>query len=375
MKIVFTGGGSGGHFYPIIAVIEKCIELVERDKIFDAKFYYFAPSPYNRKLLFENGIKYQNIPSGKMHRYFTFRAPIEYLKTGVGIIKAILSLWSVYPDAIFSKGGYGSFPTLFAAKLLRIPVILHESDSVPGRANLWAGKFAQRVALSYPEAASYFKKEKIAFTGQPVRKEILQPASRGAFEYLGLSESIPVILVMGGSQGAGVINETILDALPELVSRYQIIHQTGTSNADEVEGTAAVILEKNPFRSRYKIFGYLNDLAVRMSAGAAALIISRAGSTIFEIAAWGIPSIIVPITESNGDHQRKNAFSYARAGAAIVIEEKNLTPHILVAEIKRIMENKALQEEMRRGATAFFKKGAAEKIARETIRIALTHEK
>jgi UDP-N-acetylglucosamine--N-acetylmuramyl-(pentapeptide) pyrophosphoryl-undecaprenol N-acetylglucosamine transferase len=375
MKIVFTGGVSGGHFYPVIAVAEKCIQIMEQEKIVDAELYFFAPSPYNRKVLFENGIHFKKVYAGKMRRYFSLLAPIEFLKTVVGVFKAILSLWAVYPDVVFGKGGSGSFPTLLAAKILRIPVVIHESDSVPGRANLWAGKFADRIALSYVEAAEYFDKNKTAYTGQPVRKEIATPAVSGAYEYLNLRKDIPVIFITGGSQGAQIINEVILGALPELLEKYQIIHQTGNNKLKDISETAEVILEKNPNRDRYKVFGYLNDLSMRMSAGVASLVISRAGSTIFEIAAWGLPSIIIPITDSNGDHQTKNAFNYARTGATVVIEEKNLSPHILLSEIERIIKSKSEQAKMREAAKSFYHPDAAQKIAREIVSIALAHEK
>ncbi len=375
MKIVFTGGGTGGHFYPIIAVIEKCVELIEKEKIVDARLYYFAPSPYNRKMLFDNGIRYQHVAAGKVRRYFSLLTPIELIKTAAGIIKAFFALWAIYPDVVFGKGGYGSFPTLLAAKLLRIPVIIHESDSVPGRVNIWAGKFASRIALSYPEAAEYFDKNKTANTGQPVRKEIVMTATHGAFEYLGLSETIPVILILGGSQGAQIINEIVMDALSNLVERYQIIHQAGNRNVKEIEETTGIILEKSPYKNRYKVFGYLNDLALRMSSGAASLVISRAGSTIFEIAAWALPSIIIPIADSNGDHQLKNAFNYARSGGCIVMEEKNLTPHVLISEIDKLMQNQAAREKMKKAASQFYKQDAALKIAREIINIAMKHEK
>lgn len=374
MKIVFTGGGSGGHFYPIIAIIQKCIELVEKDKIVDAKFYFFAPSPYNRKLLFENGIQFRQISAGKLRRNFSLFHPIEVLSAISGIIKSLFSLWAIYPDVVFGKGGYGSFPTLFAAKLLRIPVIIHESDSVPGRTNLWAGKFAVRVALSYSEAASYFDKNKVAHTGQPIRKEIATRVIHGAFEYLNLDQNIPVILVMGGSQGARIINEILLDALPELLEKYQVIHQVGNANLSEIEETVAIVLEKSSHKNRYKAFGYLNDLAIRMSAGAASLVISRAGSTIFEIAAWELPSIIIPISDSNGDHQLKNAFNYARKGAAVVIEEKNLSPHVLLSEINKLMEVGVEREKMIKAAREFNQPDSAMKIAKEILSIALAHE-
>jgi len=269
--------------------------------------------------------------------YFTFS---NFFKTIWGIIKTTGIVFSIYPDVVFGKGGYGSFPALFAAKLLRIPVVIHESDSSPGKTNLWAGKFARRIAVSYKEAASFFPSEKVAYTGNPVRREVLNPQKEGVEEFLQLEKDVPLILILGGSLGAQMINDVVVEALPRLVPNYQIIHQTGKKNLPDVKGRAEATLFKNEFKHRYHPFDYLNNLALTMAGGKADLIISRAGSTIFEIASWGKPSIIIPITDSNGDHQRKNAFAYARTGAASVIEEVNLSSNILVGETVRLLENK-----------------------------------
>ena len=374
MKIVLTGGGTAGHFYPLIAIAEELNRIAEHEKLIKPEIFYMSVSPYDKKALFENGITFRRVFSGKARRYFSVLNFFDGFMLLFGVIQALIKLFKVYPDVIISKGGYGSIPVVFIGRILRIPLIIHESDAVPGRGNVWASRFAERVAISWAEAAKFFPKEKTAVTGQPVRSALLEPLHEGARAYLKLEEKTPVILILGGSQGARFINTIILDTLPQLTEKYQVIHQTGLAHIKEAEQIAGVALSPQ-YASRYKPFGYLHTLALKMAAGVATLVISRAGSTIFEIAAWGIPSIIVPITESNGDHQRKNAFSYARSGAAIVMEEKNFTPNILLAEVKRIIENGAMQEEMRKGATAFFKKGAAEKIAREAIKIALTHER
>jgi UDP-N-acetylglucosamine--N-acetylmuramyl-(pentapeptide) pyrophosphoryl-undecaprenol N-acetylglucosamine transferase len=200
------------------------------------------------------------------------------------VVIALKKVFSIYPDVIFSKGAYASFPVLMAAKLLRIPVMIHESDSVPGKTNLWAGKFAKKIAVSYPDTAKYFPGDKVAFTGNPLRRAVLNINKAGAHEYLNLEINTPTILIIGGSLGSQIINEKILDALPKLVEKYQILHQTGKNNVLEVSQTSEVILANNPNKSRYRVFDYLNDLTLTMAAGAANLIISRAGSTIFEIA-------------------------------------------------------------------------------------------
>jgi UDP-N-acetylglucosamine--N-acetylmuramyl-(pentapeptide) pyrophosphoryl-undecaprenol N-acetylglucosamine transferase len=298
----------------------------------------------------------------------------DIFKTIWGVIGALLDVFDTFPDIVFSKGGYGSFPTVLAARFLGIPVFIHESDSTPGIVNKWAGKFATRVAVSYKEASIYFKENKVMYTGQPILEDKLTPITNQAREFFDFDNSIPTIFVMGGSQGAEAINNAIMDSLPELVKNFQIIHQTGAGNIEVMKEAAAAILLENPNRHRYKPMGYLNSLEMRMAAGAASLVISRAGSTIFEIASWQKPSIIIPISNSNKNHQVKNAFAYAKSGACSVLQEENLKPHILIAEIKRILGDEEIQRKMIEGAKSFFKPEAAEQIARELLTIALSHE-
>lgn len=376
MKIVFTGGGTGGHFYPLIAVAEKVNQIIDREHIIGAKLYYISDSPYDKEMLFANRLVYEQVNTGKRRMYSSFQNYIDLIKIFFGVISATFKMFSIYPDVVFGKGGYASFPTLFAARILRIPVIIHDSDSVPGRVNLWAGRFAKKVAVSFIEAATYFPEKKVAWTGQPIMSEVENPASKKeGLEYFKLESGLPVIFIIGGSQGAEIINNTVLDALPRLIKNYQIIHQTGVKNFDLVTGRAEVILANNPDKIRYITTPFLNPLGEKMAAGAATLIISRAGSTLFEIASWGVPSILIPITKTNLDHQRKNAFNYARAGACTVVEEMNMTGNILASEIERITADDLNLDIMARNAKAFAKPDAAMKIARALVDTALSHEK
>lgn len=384
MKILFTGGGTGGHFYPIIAVAQAVRERAKARKIIQPALYYMAPAKYNPRALFDNEIEFVGVSAGKIRRYFSLLNLTDAIKTAVGCVSATVKMYSIYPDVVFGKGGYASVPPLFAARLLGIPVVIHESDSTPGRANAWAGKFARKIAVSYPEAAEFFVSkgkeskvatDKVALTGNPIRSEIAEPLSNGAHEFLGLEQDTPVVVVLGGSQGAQAINDVLLEALPVLLNNYQVIHQTGRANLKEVTSTAGIILKDHPYAYRYHAFDFLNELALRMSAGVAAVIVSRAGSTIFEIAAWGAPSIIIPLPSSVSHDQTTNAFAYARTGAASVIEENNLSAHILAAEIDRIHGNKAIAETMRERAKAFARLDSATIIADALIDIALEHEK
>jgi UDP-N-acetylglucosamine--N-acetylmuramyl-(pentapeptide) pyrophosphoryl-undecaprenol N-acetylglucosamine transferase len=382
MKIVFSGGATGGHFYPIIAIAEALYERTREKKVLQPKLYFMAPSKYNPRALFDNNIEFIPVPAGKLRRYFSFLNIIDLFKTGYGVLSALFKLYSIYPDVVFGKGGYGSFPAIAAARILGIPVVIHESDSHPGRVNAWAGKFAKRIAVAYPEAAKYFDKDakppvddkRIAFTGMPVRRDIKDALSNGARQFLHLEEETPVIVILGGSQGSQIINETVMSALPELLQKYEIIHQTGKANIDYVRQTASVALKDNPYAHRYHPFDYLNDLSMRMCGGVAEVIVSRAGSTIFEIASWGVPSIIIPLPETISHDQVHNAFSYARAGGCTVIEEHNLGAHILLSEIDNIVNNQSVKERMRQSAKHFSHSDAAAKIADVLLEIGLEHE-
>ncbi|MDO8664481.1 MAG: UDP-N-acetylglucosamine--N-acetylmuramyl-(pentapeptide) pyrophosphoryl-undecaprenol N-acetylglucosamine transferase [Candidatus Liptonbacteria bacterium] len=374
MRILFTGGGSGGHFYPIVSIAEELNNLVKEKKLLELELFYMSPTPYNPGVLFENNIVYKKNSAGKLRRYFSILNFFDLFKTGWGILVSLYQIYRLYPDVIFGKGGYASFPALVAARVLYIPTVIHESDMVPGKVNLWAGKWASRVAVSYQDTAKYFPKAEVAFTGQPIRKDVALPIASGAREFLKIEENVPVILVLGGSQGAQKINETVLEGLKNLVEKYAVIHQTGKNNIVEAMATAEAVLFDSPHKDRYKAFDYLNPLALRMAAGISSVVVSRAGSTIFEIAAWGLPSIIIPISKSNGNHQKENAFAYARAGACVVIEEDNLRPNILASEIERLVTNVAEQEKMKTAAKAFFKPDAARLVAEEILKIALEHE-
>lgn len=383
MRIILTGGGSGGHFYPMIAVAQQIHEISKRDHLIEPELIYMATEPYDVDALLENNIEFKHITAGKQRRYTSLKNIIDAFKIGWGMVKAVIKVFISFPDVVFSKGGYPSVPVVFATKLFRIPLVIHESDSAPGRANAWAAKYAQRIAISYPESVPYFeaitakrkKKPGIAFTGNPIRHELQTVAVSGAHEFLKLEETTPTILVLGGSQGAQAINETLIEALPRLIEKYQILHQTGKELYDITRGTADIILEGNPLKERYHAFPFLNVIAMRMSAGVSNLIISRAGSgSIFEIAAWGKPSILIPIPTAVSHDQEKNAFAYARTGAALVVEQANLTPNLLVSEIERLMELPTEMAEMAQKAAAFARPDAAQKIAREILDVALEHE-
>lgn len=375
MKILFAGGGSGGHFFPIIAVAEALNELADKEKIAGLQMYYMSDSPMDKDLLFKTGISYIEVKTGKIRTYDSPKNLSDKFKTFFACIIATWKMFFLYPDVVFGKGAYGSFPALFAARILRIPVVIHESDIIPGRVNAWIANYAEKIAISYPEAAKHFKhKERVALTGQPIRKILMETPPDDPYETFDLEHGVPLILVLGGSQGSELINENMIDIMPQLVEKYQVIHQTGENNIEWMKKRAMSVLAGKPNARRYHPYGFLEHRQLAIAAKAAHLVVSRAGSAIFEIALWKVPAILIPLAIARNDHQRENAYSYARTGAATVIEEKNLKPQILFSVIVSILDNEEKRAKMIEGTKRFTNTDAAEKIARALLTIMLKHD-
>lgn len=377
MKIVLTGGGTGGHFYPLIAIAEAVHDLVAEKQILSPRLYYVADKPYDEEALFANDIIFVKAPAGKVRRYFSLQNVSDLFKTLFGTLQCLFILLKIYPDVVISKGGYASVPTVLAASILKIPIIIHESDAKVGRANLLAAKKATRIAVAFESAIAGFPEKfrsKIANVGIPVRKELLQlPTRETALATLSLDPALPTVVIMGGSSGSQRLNETVLDALPNLVSFANVIHQTGKAQFGDVEKTGRVIAGEH--KDRYHPYPYLNVESIRATAAAADVIIARAGTgSITEIALWGIPAILVPIPESISHDQRTNAYTYAHTGASEVLEEANMTPNVLASEARRIATDPVVNARMRAAAKGFANPNAGRLIAEEALRIALSHE-
>ncbi len=367
MKIVITGAG-GGHFYPLIAVAERIRKEVFIQKLIQPELYFFSDKPYDEEALFSLDCKFVETPAGKLRLYPSLENITGLFTTIRGCFSTLLKMYSLYPDVVFAKGGYASFPTLFAARVLSIPVVVHESDTVPGRTTKWAGKFATRVALSYPEAAPFYPKDKIALTGQPIRDMLLPP---GGFEKTYVKKDRPVLLVFGGSQGSQVINNAILEALPTLLNSYDVVHQAGKENLSEVSEIAKHLLVHHEFKDRYFVDGFLD---VGLFYPKVDLAITRAGSSMFEMALWRLPMIVVPIPVTISRDQTSNAYAMASHGVATVLEENNLGSNLLIAVISKILNNEDEYNSMIKNAHLFEdSRDAASTIARELLRICLSH--
>ncbi len=378
MRIVLTGGGTGGHFYPLIAVAEAMEDLCAERTLVEPELYYVGPAPFDRTALIEHDIVYRSSPAAGLQRSSLLRSIFSFIPNLIGVVRSLWQLYRLYPDVVLSTGGYAAFPTLWAARILAIPIIIYDADATPGRVSLWSAGFARWIAVAHPDAAKKFPealRKKIANIGHPIRQEIEGFAREGGHEFLKLDASVPTIFVMGGSQGAQAINNVVLDTLIDLVSRYNVVHQAGKANLEEVQGIAGVVLKDSRYADRYRAFGLLNTLAIRMTAGISSLVVARAGSgTVFEVASWNIPAILIPIPIDVSHDQTENAFSYARSGAAIVIEQENLTPHVLSAEIDRLMQDAPLREKRSTAAAAFARPHAARTLAEIVLETALAHE-
>ncbi len=358
MKIILTGGGSGGHIVPLISVARKI-----KEKVPDVKFLFIGPKgKLEEEFMKAEGIPAKSVVVGKLRRYFSLQNFVDFFKIPIGIIQCMIILLVEMPDAIFSKGGYASLPVVIVGWMYRIPVMMHESDAVPGMSNSMLAKFADRVAVSYAEAEKEFPAAQVVLTGNPLRENINKGDAQKAREKFGLTESKKIIYVTGGSQGARSINNKILDILPDLLTKYQIIHQTGEKNFDEVRRRAGEMGIKTG-REGYIAVPFIHE-GIQDIFALADLIISRASAnTISEIAANGKPSILIPLPGAANDHQRMNAYALAKIGGCVVLEENNLGKNMLMSRIDEIMDDWELRQKLSENIGAFYHPDAADRIA------------
>jgi len=372
IRVLLTGGGSGGHIYPLLAVTEEFESISD----VNVQLSYVGPSGQFDAILREKNIAVYSIASSKLRRYFSVANFIDIPKLFWSFFQSLFWIYKIMPDVVFSKGGPGAFPVVLAARFYFIPVIIQDSDAIPGLTNRLCGHFATRIAVSFPETVKYFSRSKAAVVGNPIRKEIIEGAFRKeqAREYFKLNPSKPTILVLGGSQGAAQINSFIFDNLKTLIEdNVQLIHQVGPGNKREADDIVRSLQREvgEQLNSSYCSFELLDVLQYKNAFSAADIILSRSGSTIFEIAFFGKASILVPLESAANDHQRANAYSYAKSGAAIVLEKENFTPHIVLSKIKELLSHEDILRTMEVAAKNFSKPNAAKEIAEEIIMFGL----
>lgn len=325
-KIVLTGGGTAGHVTPNIALLPKLKEA-------GYEIYYIGSyEGIERKLIESYEIPYYGISSGKLRRYFDWKNFSDPFKVLKGYGQAISILKKLKPDVVFSKGGFVSVPVVMAAKHCKIPAIIHESDMTPGLANKLAIPSATKVCCNFPETLQYLPEGKAVLTGSPIRSELLKGDKVHALNFIGnFTAQKPTLMVIGGSIGSVVINDTVRKALPELLKEYQVVHLCGKGNlAPELDGTQGYV--------QYEyIKEELNDLFAL-----ADIVISRAGANaICELLALHKPNILIPLSvaASRGD-QILNARSFEKQGFSYVLEEEKLTEETLLGAIRQVEEKK-----------------------------------
>lgn len=360
MKILFTGGGTGGHIFPLIAVIRDLKKIHPQS---DLECCYMGPSDeFDEMVLKQEGIKIYRVFAGKIRRYFSIQNFFDVFRTLIGVIQSFYYVFVQTPDVIFSKGGYGAVPAVIAGWFLGVPIFVHESDIVPGLANKIGGKLAKEIFISF-QNTEYFSPQKMIVVGNPIRREMLKATEEEAKITFNLTFEKPVILFLGGSQGAQKINDTVFAVLPELLSYFEVIHQCGEKNFEQLEQEARAILDKSN-EKYYHLHSFLKEEKLARAFVSADMVVSRAGSgSIFEIAAFQKPSVLVPLSTAAAGHQAKNAYAYADTGAAIVLEEQNFTPRFFLEKLKYLFDNPSKLEEMSESARKFSRINAAKIIA------------
>lgn len=371
MRIILTGGGTGGHIFPLIAVARKLRVLAKERGIEDIRFLYVGArfGSVSEEVLHREGIEQRYIMSSKLRRYVSPLTIVDLIKFPFVIIQAIWILFWNMPDAVFSKGGYGSFPVMLASWLFFIPSrVIHESDTVPGLSNRMGAKFAKRIGTAFQSAALRFPVEKTAVVGMPVRDDLCNQDPKKARTFFEIISNRKVVLIVGGSQGSKIINEAIVQILPKLLAKYEVIHICGPEQYETVQGDAKAMIGDNP-GGYYHLYPFLTE-EMKFAFTIADIVISRAGATsIFELAACGKPSILIPFKNAAQDHQRTNAYEYAKSGGTIVIEEDNLTPNLLLSNIIAVADDPVASSRMASGAATFVTKDAAEVIAKEILEL------
>lgn len=317
-SIVLTGGGTAGHVTPNIAMIPG----LEKEG-WDIR-YIGSHDGIEKKLIEEVGVHYYGISSGKLRRYIDLKNITDPFKVVKGLLDAFILLRKLKPKVVFSKGGYVSVPVVMAARILAIPVIIHESDITPGLANKLAIPFAKKVCVNFPETLNHVK-DKGVITGTPIREALFNGNKKLGKEICNFADDKPTITIMGGSQGSVRINTILRKTLPKLLLDFNIIHICGRGNLDkDFESTTG-----------YKQFEYVGDELPHIFA-ITNLMISRAGANaIAEITALQIPALLIPLSlEASRGDQILNAKSMEKQGLCMVMEESNMDEVTLEKEIK-----------------------------------------
>lgn len=364
-KIIFTGGGTGGHIFPLVSVIRNLRKEFPKDR--RLTMYYVAPKDEIPNFDFtQEGLKTKYIFAGKLRRSIDpisiFKNLIDIIKIPIGILQSLFHIFVISPDLVFSKGGYGSVPVVIAATIMRVPIILHESDAAPGLANKIVAGFAAEVFVSFFDTKGVNPGKKFV-VGNPIRDVITTGSFDSAVQRFNLTKEKPILLILGGSQGSQRINDTVLAILNQLLESFEVIHQCGKNNIEQVKNETEAFLFEH-LKKYYHPFSFFEEKQLSDAYKAADLVISRAGAgSIFEILANKKPSILIPLPEAAQNHQAENAYRIARYGVTVVMEEENLTPHFFLEKIKSLFVPRTQLTEMKKNAAYFEKLNAGRILA------------
>jgi UDP-N-acetylglucosamine--N-acetylmuramyl-(pentapeptide) pyrophosphoryl-undecaprenol N-acetylglucosamine transferase len=354
MKIVVSGGGTGGHIYPALALIR---EIQKKSKT--TEFLYIGT---------ENGLESQIVPREnilfkKIHiTGFKRKLSFENVKTVYRFLKGVMDSKKILnefkPDVVIGTGGYVCGPVVYAASKLGIPTVIHEQNSVPGLTNKFLSRYVDKIAICFDAARDYFPASKVEFTGNPRATEVLGNDSIKGRLSVGLKTTLPAVLIVGGSRGAKPINEAVIKSLSELGQKpYQILYVTGEVHYQHVQ--KEVDLVGNPVNVKIKPF--IHNMP-EVLAGID-LVVARAGATtLAELTSLGIPSILIPSPYVTNNHQEKNARALSEKGAAVLVLEKDLTGKILVEKIDQILLHKEKLLEMKTQSKALGVPNAANQL-------------
>ena len=351
--IAFTGGGTGGHVFPGIAVAEKLLADKENTDI--NIVWIGSNGGMEKDILSRYEIPFFSIPAGKLRRYFSILNFIDIFKIMGGFFSSLFLLKRVKADLLFSKGGFVTVPPVLAAKILRIPVISHESDLDSGLATRINGRYSEKMLFAYKETKDKwerrFSEQEVLVTGNPVRKEIFEGSRSRGRELFNISKDKKVILVLGGSQGAREVNNLIEDILDDLTDSYFVIHQMGK------------LSYKKSNKTNYITASLFNEDFSDILA-ASDLVISRAGAgTLWENGVTGKPSILIPLGSgsSRGD-QVRNADFFENHGAALVLKDGKLNSSTLLVEINNLLGTKSVYNELEKNVKLLCNTNSAETI-------------
>jgi UDP-N-acetylglucosamine--N-acetylmuramyl-(pentapeptide) pyrophosphoryl-undecaprenol N-acetylglucosamine transferase len=360
-RIVLSGGGTGGHIYPALAVAEQLRDDAEVESI----LYIGARGHMEEKLAAERGLEFVALKVSGLPRRFSpriFGWPLQLL---AAILEARRELVDFQPSAVLGTGGYASAPALVAASLIGVPYAIHEPDAHAGLVNRWLSGGASLVSCGMQGAHNHLqpKRGRIVVNGNPVGRAFVNPMKRdAACAVLGLRADLKTILITGGSQGARAINDAVIGALPKLLEiepPIQIIHQVGSKNLYECKEQIDQLVLSN---TRYFLRDYFDDLSVAYASSD--LAVCRAGAmTVSELSVTGTPALFVPYPHAAADHQTHNARYMASKGAAVLIPQDRLTPEILIAELKSIILDEDRLKSMRKAMTAEGKAQASRDLA------------